>query len=102
MSEHVEKKSVYFSIFLALMVGTAITVFVAFQDLGILNNLVMLAIAVTKATLVVMFFMHARHSSTLTKVTKMTIVASVVWLLILFTFVLQDYLTRGMLPYPGK
>jgi len=99
MSEHVEKKSVYFSIFLALMVGTAITVFVAFQDLGILNNLVMLAIAVTKATLVVMFFMHARHSSTLTKV---TIVASVVWLLILFTFVLQDYLTRGMLPYPGK
>lgn len=99
MSEHVEKKSVYFSIFLALMVGTAVTVFVAFQDLGILNNLVMLAIAVTKATLVVMFFMHARHSSTLTKV---TIVASVVWLLILFTFILQDYLTRGMLPYPGK
>ena len=81
------------------MVGTAVTVFVAFQDLGILNNLVMLAIAVTKATLVVMFFMHARHSSTLTKV---TIVASVVWLLILFTFILQDYLTRGMLPYPGK
>lgn len=99
MSEHIEKKSVYFSIFLALMVGTAVTVFVAFQDLGILNNLVMLGIAVTKATLVVMFFMHARHSSQLT---KMTILASVVWLLILFTFILQDYLTRGMLPYPGK
>lgn len=99
MSEHIEKKSVYFSIFLALMVGTAVTVYVAFQDLGILNNLVMLGIAVTKATLVVMFFMHARHSSQLT---KMTILASVVWLLILFTFILQDYLTRGMLPYPGK
>lgn len=99
MSEHVEKKSVYFSIFLALMVGTAVTVFVAFQDLGALNNFVMLGIAVTKATLVVLFFMHARHSSQLT---KMTIVASVVWLVILFTFILQDYLTRGMLPYPGK
>ncbi|MDZ4803634.1 MAG: cytochrome C oxidase subunit IV family protein [Candidatus Eisenbacteria bacterium] len=99
MSEHIEKKSVYFSIFLALMVGTAVTVYVAFQDLGILNNLVMLGIAVTKATLVVMFFMHARHSSQLT---KLTILASVVWLLILFTFILQDYLTRGMLPYPGK
>lgn len=99
MSEHVEKKSVYFSIFLALMVGTAVTVFVAFQDLGVLNNVVMLGIAVTKATLVVMFFMHARHSSILT---KMTILASVVWLLILFTFIMQDYLTRGMLPYPGK
>ncbi len=99
MSEHVEKKSVYFSIFLALMVGTAVTVYVAFQDLGVLNNVVMLGIAVTKATLVVMFFMHARHSSILT---KMTILASVVWLLILFTFIMQDYLTRGMLPYPGK
>ncbi|TPW16986.1 MAG: cytochrome c oxidase subunit IV, partial [bacterium] len=64
-----------------------------------LNNFVMLGIAVTKATLVVLFFMHARHSSQLT---KMTIVASVVWLVILFTFILQDYLTRGMLPYPGK
>ena len=99
MSEHVEKKSVYFGIFLALMAGTALTVFVAFQDLGALNNFMMLGIAVTKATLVVLFFMHARHSSMLT---KMTIVASVVWVMILFAFLLQDYLTRGMLPYPGK
>ena len=99
MSEHVEKKSVYVSVFLALMVGTALTVIVAFQDLGVLNNIVMLTIAVAKASLVVFFFMHARHS---TMLTKLTILASVVWLLILFTFTLQDYLTRGMLPYPGK
>ena len=99
MSEHVEKKSVYFTVFLLLMAGTALTVYVAFLDLGVLNNIVMLGIAVTKASLVVLYFMHARHSSMLT---KMTILASVVWLLILFSFTLQDYLTRGMLPYPGK
>jgi cytochrome c oxidase subunit 4 len=99
MSEHVEKKSVYFTIFGLLMVGTALTVFVAFQDLGILNNIVMLGVAVAKASLVVLYFMHARHS---TMLTKLTILASVVWLLILLMFTLQDYLTRGMLPYPGK
>jgi cytochrome c oxidase subunit 4 len=100
MSEHhVEKKSVYFGIFGALMVLTALTVWVAFQDFGIANNLLAVGIAVVKATLVILFFMHVRHSSNLT---KLIVVASVFWLLILFTFILQDYLSRGLLPYPGK
>jgi cytochrome c oxidase subunit 4 len=100
MSEHhVEKKSVYFGIFGALMVLTALTVWVAFQDFGILNNVLALGIAVLKATLVILYFMHVRHSNNLT---KMVVVASVFWLLILLAFVVQDYLSRGLLPYPGK
>lgn len=98
-SVHVEKLSVYLGIFGSLLAMTALTVWVAFQDFGPLNNLLAVGIAVFKASLVVLFFMHLRHS---TRLTKLVIVSSVVWLLILFAFALSDYLTRLMLPYPGK
>jgi cytochrome c oxidase subunit IV len=54
----------------------------------------MLAIAATKATLVILFFMHVRWSSRLTWVVAM---AGFFWLLILFT-VLGDYMSRGWVP----
>lgn len=92
MSEHVTSPTVYISIFLALMVLTAITVLVAFQDLGPMNDVVALAIAVTKATLVILFFMHIRHS---TPFTKLVVISGFVWLLILITITLADYFTRG-------
>ena len=57
MSGHVSPKSVYYSIFAALMVLTALTVFAAFVNLGVLNFPVALAIAVIKSTLVILFFM---------------------------------------------
>ena len=60
---HVAPTSLYIRIFLALMVGTIITVAVAFVDLGALNNVVMLAIACTKALLVVLYFMHVRWNT---------------------------------------
>ena len=66
MSEHVVSRKVYFLIFGALMVLTAITVWVANLDLGRWNAIVALSIAVLKATLVVLYFMHVRYSSKLT------------------------------------
>jgi cytochrome c oxidase subunit 4 len=99
MSEHVVSKKTYFAVFAVLMVGTAVTVQAAFINMGFLNNLVALGIAVVKATLVVLFFMHVRYSSRLTWI---VVVSGLVWLIIMFAFTLSDYDTRGWLPYPGK
>ena len=95
MSGHVAPKSMYYAVFAALMVGTAITVAVAFVDLGALNNVVMLGIAMTKATLVVLYFMHVRWS---TRLTWVMAASGFFWLLILFGLTMQDYLTRGWVP----
>ena len=91
MSEHVSSRKIYFLVFGALMVLTGLTVLVAKFNLGVLNDVVALAIAVTKAALVVLFFMHVAHS---TRLTKLTVVASFFWLAILIAFTLSDYLTR--------
>lgn len=91
---HVVPVRLYVTIFVSLMVLTAITVAVAFVDLGPLNNLVMLGIAVGKATLVVLYFMHVRYS---TRLIPLVAGAGVFWLLILFGFTMADYLTRGWL-----
>jgi cytochrome c oxidase subunit 4 len=92
MSGHVAPKSMYYSVFAALMVGTALTVLVAFYDLGPLNNVLMLGIAMTKATLVILYFMHVRWA---TRLTWVVAASGFVWLLILFGITMSDYLTRG-------
>jgi cytochrome c oxidase subunit 4 len=92
---HVAPKSLYYTIFLALIVGTAITVGVAFVDLGPLNNVVMLTIACAKALLVVLFFMHVRWS---TRLTWVVAGAGFFWLLILFSITMADYMSRGWVP----
>lgn len=85
----------YVVIFVALMVGTALTVAAAFVDLGgALNDLLAMTIAVAKATLVVLFFMHVRGSS---RMTKISIVAGFLWLAILIGLTLSDYWSRGFL-----
>ena len=100
MSGHVAPKSMYYAVFAALMVGTALTVGVAFVDLGAFNNVLMLGIAITKALLVILFFMHVRYS---TRLTKLTAIGGFLWLAILISLTLGDYLTRGvLLPVPGK
>src|SRR5215213_10695559 len=91
---HVAPKSMYYMVFLALVIGTILTVVAARVDMGPLNNIVMLAIACTKATLVILFFMHVRWSTRLTWVVAMS---GFFWLLILFT-VLGDYMSRGWIP----
>jgi len=92
MSEHVTSPKVYIAIFLALMVLTTITILVAFQNLGPFNDIVALGIAITKASLVVLYFMHVRHSSPFT---KLVVVSGFVWLIFLIALTLADYLTRG-------
>jgi cytochrome c oxidase subunit 4 len=84
---------VYYLVFLALAIGTILTWRVAFIDLGSLNPVIALTIACTKATLVILFFMHVRYSS---KLTMLTVAAGFFWLLILITLSLTDYLTRGI------
>ncbi|HLL72703.1 MAG TPA: cytochrome C oxidase subunit IV family protein [Pyrinomonadaceae bacterium] len=99
MSEHIVSKKVYYLIFGALMVLTALTVWVANIDLGSekLNTVVALAIAVTKAVLVVLYFMHVRYSSRLTWV---VVAGGFLWLVIMVGLTLSDYLSRGLLTYP--
>lgn len=82
----------YITIFLMLMVLTAVTVGVAFINLGALNFPVALMIAVTKATLVILFFMHVKDSS---RLTKLIVGTGFFFLIILFALTLTDYLSRG-------
>ena len=90
---------VYVAVFLALMVGTGLTVWAGYQDFGFLNTIVALGIAVTKATLVVLFFMGVRHN---TPLTKTVVIAGFCWLFILFGLGLSDYLTRPWIGVPGR
>jgi len=85
----------YYAVFAALIVGTALTVMVAFVDLGAMNNVLMLGIACTKALLVILFFMHVRWS---TRLTWLVVASGFFWLLILFGITMTDYLTRGWVP----
>ena len=93
MTEHITSVRTYFLVFIALMVLTAITVWVAFQDFGPWNDVVALTIAVIKASLVVLFFMHIYHS---TRLSKLVVVSGLVWLFILIGLTLSDYLSRGL------
>ena len=89
----------YLSVFAALMVLTATTVWAAYQDFGRLSDVVALAIATLKATLVVLYFMHVKDS---TKLTKITVVGSIGFFLLLMAFVFADIWTRGMFETPFR
>ena len=89
---HVAPKSLYYQIFAALLIGTALTIAVAFVDLGAFNNVAMLTIAAGKALLVILFFMHVRWG---TRLTSLVVASGFFWLLILLTITMSDFLTRG-------
>jgi len=92
MSEHIVTPKLYVTIFIALMVLTGLTVWVANFDLGPWNAIVALTIAVIKGLLVILFFMHVYWSSRLTKV---YVAAGFIWLIIMVALTLSDYQTRG-------
>ena len=93
MSEHIVSLKIYVVIFLDLMMGTALTVWAGLQDFpGQLNVIIALTIAVTKATLVVLYFMHVRYSSRLVWI---VFASALFWLAILFALTLSDYWTRN-------
>lgn len=98
MSGHISPRKTYYVIFGSLMVLTTITVIVAFINLGGLNFPVALGIAIVKATLVILFFMHLKYSSHLTKLICGT---AFFFLVILFGLTLSDYLSRGWFVAPG-
>lgn len=93
---HVGSIPTYFLVFAALLIGTGITVWAAFQNIEIagisINAPIALTIATIKATLVVLYFMHVKDSSRLTKI---TVIAGVFWLGILLTLTMTDFLTRS-------
>ncbi len=82
----------YFAVFFGLMILTALTVAVSRVDLGTMNTAVAMAIAILKATIVILWFMHVIHSPRLTWIVVMS---SFIWLAVLFVLTFSDYLTRG-------
>jgi len=97
MSAHVLPKSTYYLIFFSLMVLTAVTVAVAFVNLGSLNFPIAIGVAITKATLVVLFFMHVKYSS---RMTKMVVGLAVFFLLVMLGLTMTDYATRDWFASP--
>jgi len=95
MSGHIDSTRTYYLVFVALIVLTVLTTAVAYLDLGPFNALVALLIAFVKMMLVVLFFMHMRYGTALT---KLMVGGGVLWLVILITFSLSDYISRGWLP----
>jgi len=91
-AKHLVPVRVYLTIFSLLMVLTAVTVGVSFVDLGPMNSVVAIVIAVVKMLLVVLYFMHVRYSS---KLTWAVVAGGFFWLLLLLFLTLADYATRG-------
>lgn len=89
---HIVSPKVYIAIGATLLVFTGITVAASYADLGIFNPIVALAIAVIKAMLVVLFFMHVKYS---TRLTKLTVAAGIFTFLVLVGMTLADYFTRA-------
>ena|SRR5258708_10855011 len=82
----------------ALLLLTALTIGASFVNLGAFHTPVALGIAAAKAILILLYFMHLRYSSGLTRI---VIVAGLLWLGILLAGTLDDVLTRGWLNVPG-
>ena len=92
MSEHIVPVRIYITIFLVLLVGTGLTVWAAFQDFPWqLNTIVAMTIAITKATFVVLYFMHVRYS---TRLVWVILAAALFWMAIMFALTFSDYWTR--------
>ena len=92
MFEHISSVKLYVTIWIALMAATILTVVAATIDLGAFNPIVALAIATTKAVLVVLFFMHVKYAHE--RLTKLVIVTAIFFFLILLALTMADYSTR--------
>ena len=97
MSQQIEPTKTYVTVFVTLIGLTLLTTGVAFIDLGAFNTVVALAIAFCKMLLVILFFMHVRHSSGLVRI---TVIAGFFWLALLMGLTMSDYRTRTWTPPP--
>ena len=96
---HIVPKRVYFLVFFALIVLTWVTTYISTIDLGKWNIFVALAIAIFKASIVALFFMHVYYS---TRLTKMIVLCSVFWLILLLFITMTDIWTRTWMGVPGR
>lgn len=94
VSEHSKSSPLkgYFSIWAILLLCTYLTYKAAFIELGRFNTAVALGIAIFKATLVALFFMHVWHAGE--KLIKMVVMSALFFLLLLFGLSMTDYATR--------
>ena len=92
LAQHIVGPRVYVVILFALLLGTGLTVWASFVDLGVWNPVIALAIATTKATLVVLYFMHVRYSS---RLTMLTVGAGIFMFLTLISLTLADFISRA-------
>ena len=91
-TDHILPTRVYYTIFGILILFTYLTVHIAFLDLGPLNAIAALGIAVFKAVLVVLYFMHVKYSP---KLTWAVVIGSLFWLSLMLALTMGDYLTRA-------
>jgi cytochrome c oxidase subunit 4 len=99
MSQHIEPQKTYVMVFLGLIGLTILTTGVAYIDLGTFNTVAALVIAFSKMLLVVLFFMHVRHSGGLIRV---VLLAGFFWLALLIGLTTSDYRTRSWTPAPDS
>ena len=90
--DHVVPLPVYFAVFVALLVLTGLTTTIAFVDLGRLNVVVALTIAVVKASLVLLYFMHLRYSA---RLTPLMVAIALFWLAVMIVLTMSDIVSRG-------
>ena len=98
MSQQIVPLKTYVTVFVSLIGLTLLTTAVAFVDLGPFNTVVALAIAFCKMLLVILFFMHLRHSGGLVRI---VLLAGFFWLALLIAFTMGDYHTRSWTPAPN-
>lgn len=89
---HVVPVRVYITIFLMLMIFTALTVFASFKDFGPGNTIIAVSIAMIKASLVVLYFMHVRYND---NVVRIAVFTGFLWLGVMIVLTLSDYIARG-------
>jgi len=99
MAEHIVRPRTYFWTYLALLVLTLSTTLIGYLNLGWLSMFLALAFAVSKATLIASFFMHALYEKILI---RLIIGGALLWFMILVTLTMCDYTTRSWLPVPAK
>jgi cytochrome c oxidase subunit 4 len=96
---HIVPVRVYVLVFLTLIVMTWVTAFVSTVDLGRLNVFVALSIAIFKASLVILFFMHVKYGA---RLTKFIVLCGLYWLILLLFIAMVDLWTRGWMGVPGR
>jgi cytochrome c oxidase subunit 4 len=96
---HIVPKRVYAVVFATLIILTWVTAWVSTIDLGPMNIYVALSIAVFKASIVALFFMHVKYGS---RLTKLIVCSGILWLMFLLFITMTDIWTRGWIGVPGR